>query len=308
TGICGTPDDDCSVFATCADTRPGTYNCTCNKGYTGNGKICKENQPSKPTVKSTSKKMTRTFTVSTTPAILPSQSSLEDKGTTDDSSKIIIIVTTVGAGVFLSIVLIVLLMKYKRRQRAPKLSTPVNIPLATNETSPEPLPVDEQEEVYETVVNVDQGFYEDVDTNANASEEVSSEGRTSDHEEVEVPSNAQKVSGHTELNKRPDTLKSGATGDGDHQAHLKEDNEYVVPVSEEPQHETSGQNETCEEPKLSPENPVYTELDVNGKNTTEDGTYQEQVKQDSDYVTPAHERRESYENMKMGGNVLWYVW
>jgi hypothetical protein len=66
-----------------------------------------------------------------------------DKGTTDDSSRIIIIATTVGAGVFLSIVLIVLLVKYKRRKRASKLSTPVNIPLETNETSPEPLPVDE---------------------------------------------------------------------------------------------------------------------------------------------------------------------
>jgi hypothetical protein len=47
-----------------------------------------------------------------------------------------------GAGVFLSIVLIVLLLKYKRLKRAPKLSTPVSIPLETNEISPEPLPVD----------------------------------------------------------------------------------------------------------------------------------------------------------------------
>jgi hypothetical protein len=53
----------------------------------------------------------------------------------------------------------------------------------------------------------------------------------------------------------------------------------------------------CEEPKLSPENPVYTELDVYGRNTTEDGTYQKLVKQDSDYVIPAHERRESYEDI-----------
>ena len=88
-----------------------------------------------------------------------------------------------------------------------------------------------------------------------------SKGRTSDHEEVEVPSNAQKASGNTELNKRPDTLKSGATGDGDDQAFLKEDDIidiYIILVPEEPEHETSGQSETCEEPKLSPENPVYT--------------------------------------------------
>jgi hypothetical protein len=62
----------------------------------------------------------------------------------DDSSRIIIIATTVGAGVFLSIVLnIVVLVKYKRRKRAPKLSSLVNIPLEANEISPEPLPVDE---------------------------------------------------------------------------------------------------------------------------------------------------------------------
>ena len=92
-------------------------------------------------------------------------------------------------------------------------------------------------------------------------------------------------------------MKRRATSDGDCQALLKEDDEYVIPVPEEPQHETSGQNETCEEPKLSPENPVYTELDVKGRNTKEDGTYQKLVKQDSDYVIPVHERRESYEDI-----------
>ena len=39
--ICGTPNDDCSQYATCADTGPGTYSCTCNEGYTGDGKSCK---------------------------------------------------------------------------------------------------------------------------------------------------------------------------------------------------------------------------------------------------------------------------
>ncbi|CAB4045654.1 Hypothetical predicted protein, partial [Paramuricea clavata] len=76
--------------------------------------------------------------------------------------------------------------------------------------------------------------------------------RKSDHEEVEVPSNAHKASGHTELNKRPDTLKRGAIGDGDYQTFLKQDDGYVIPAPKEPQHETPCQNETCEEPKLSP--------------------------------------------------------
>ncbi|XP_028394761.1 matrilin-2-like [Dendronephthya gigantea] len=42
TDICGTSQDDCSLFATCADTGPGTYMCVCNEGYTGDGKSCEE--------------------------------------------------------------------------------------------------------------------------------------------------------------------------------------------------------------------------------------------------------------------------
>ena len=40
-------------------------------------------------------------------------------------------------------------------------------------------------------------------------------------------------------------------------------------------------------------------------NTTENDTYENMdiVKQDSDYVIPAHERRESYVDMKMGKNL-----
>ncbi|CAB3990324.1 Hypothetical predicted protein [Paramuricea clavata] len=219
------------------------------------------------------------------------------EGRTDDSSKIIITATIVAAGVFLSIVLNVLLVKYKRqnKRRASKLSTPDNFPL---EILPQSLPVDE-EPLYETIAE----FYDNASTSGNNSKDQSSEGRASDHEVVGEPSNAHKFSGHTELNKRPDTLKTGVTGDGDYQAFLKEGDEYVIPVPEEAQHETPGQNETYEEPKLSPENHIYTELDVNrvhGRNTTEDGTYQKLVKQDSDYVIPAHERRESYQDIKMG--------
>ena len=108
-----------------------------------------------------------------------------------------------GAGVFLCIVLIVLLVKYKRRKRTPNISTPVNILLEANKISSGPLPLDEEN---------------------------------------------------------------------------------------------------------YPENPVYTELDVNrvhGRNTMEDGTYQKLVKRDSDYVIPA-ERRDTYEDIKMGRNLPGY--
>ena len=85
-------------------------------------------------------------------------------------------------------------------------------------------------------------------------------------------------------------MKRGTTGDGDYQALSKKVDiidTCVIPDPEESQHETPGQNETFEEPKLSLENPVYTELGenrVHGRNTAEDGTYQKLVKRHSDCV------------------------
>ena len=68
---------------------------------------------------------------------------VKGKPDTSNSRRIIIIVTTTSAGVFLSIVLIALSIKYrKQRKQASKLSSPVNIPLSV-ETPREPLPIDE---------------------------------------------------------------------------------------------------------------------------------------------------------------------
>ena len=38
--VCGSERDDCHEHATCTDTSPGKYECTCNPGYTGDGKTC----------------------------------------------------------------------------------------------------------------------------------------------------------------------------------------------------------------------------------------------------------------------------
>ncbi|CAB3996597.1 Hypothetical predicted protein, partial [Paramuricea clavata] len=212
-------------------------------------------------------------------------------------STIIIIATTAGCVVFLCIVLIVLLITYKRRKRASKLSTPVNIQLA-DATPKESLPIG-QEPVYETVDRVNGEFYNDIGANETEDisaeaitsdyEEVGPSNVKEDsdyvipaHERIEsskdmkmgrnVPDyepldlskreadDYQKLaSGHTKLNKRPDTLKKRTTDDGDYQAFLKKYDGYVIPAPDESQHETPGQNKTCEEPKLSPENPGYAE-------------------------------------------------
>ena len=34
-------EDDCNKNATCTNACPGSYKCTCNIGYTGDGKTCK---------------------------------------------------------------------------------------------------------------------------------------------------------------------------------------------------------------------------------------------------------------------------
>jgi hypothetical protein len=73
-------------------------------------------------------------------------------------------------------------------------------------------------------------------------------------------------------------------------------------------YKTPGQIEAYEEPKMSQENPGYTELDKNrlqGRNSADDSTYQKLQRRDSD-VIPAHERRESNEDIKMGRNLPGY--
>jgi hypothetical protein len=72
-------------------------------------------------------------------------------------------------------------------------------------------------------------------------------------------------------------------------------------------YETPGQNKMYEKPKKSSENPGYAELDKKRLQGRNDGTYQKLVKRDSDYVIPVHERRESYEDIKMGRNLPDYA-
>ena len=89
--------------------------------------------------------------------------------------------------------------------------------------------------------------------------------------------------------------------------HYEEVGVPSVGVHKKLGHKTPGQIEAYEEPKMSQENPGYTELDKNrlqGRNA-DDSTYQKLQRRDSD-VTPAHERRESNEDIKMGRNLPGY--
>ncbi len=74
------------------------------------------------------------------------------------------------------------------------------------------------------------------------------------------------------------------------------------------EYEKPGINKAYKKLKILPQNPVYTELDQNRRrNTADEGFYQKLQKQDSDYAIPDHERRESYEDIKMGRNLPGYA-
>jgi hypothetical protein len=105
--------------------------------------------------------------------------------------------------------------------------------------------------------------------------------------------------GYAELDKN----RLQGRNDGTYQKLVKRDSDYVIPAHERRGRETPGQNKMYKKPKKSPENPGYAELDKNRLQGRNDGTYQKLVKRDSDYVIPAHERRESYEDIKMGRNL-----
>ena len=90
--------------------------------------------------------------------------------------------------------------------------------------------------------------------------------------------------------------------------HYEEVGVPSVGVHKKLGYKTPGQIEAYEEPKISQENPGYTELDKNrlqGRNAADDSTYQKLQRQDSD-VSPVHERRESNEDIKMGRNLPGY--
>ena len=89
--------------------------------------------------------------------------------------------------------------------------------------------------------------------------------------------------------------------------HYEEVGVPSVGVHKKLGYKTPGQIEAYEEPTMSQENPGYTELDKNrlqGR-IADDSTYQKLQRRDSD-VTPAHERRESNEDIKMGRNLPGY--
>ncbi len=80
------------------------------------------------------------------------------------------------------------------------------------------------------------------------------------------------------------------------------------PAPVEPQDQIPGEEEAYENSKISTQDPDYTVLDKNGRrNTADEGLYQKLRRQDSDYVIPAHERRESYEDIKVGRNLPGYA-
>ena len=87
---------------------------------------------------------------------------------------------------------------------------------------------------------------------------------------------------------------------------ITEDAGHEVSANDE-HYERVSKYEGYEEPGISSQNLDYAELDRNRRRNSEnDGEYQKLQKLDSDYVIPAHERRESYEDMKMGRNLSGY--
>jgi hypothetical protein len=109
----------------------------------------------------------------------------------------------------------------------------------------------------------------------------------------------------TELGKQQGVLRKNEKNDRDHN-HFMTDTGYVIPLPEEPQYETPSVG--YEQPKILTQIPGYTELDKNRRRmTTGDDTYEKLQKRDSDYVIPAHARRDSYEDIKMGRNVPGYT-
>ncbi|CAB4021617.1 MAM domain-containing glycosylphosphatidylinositol anchor 2-like [Paramuricea clavata] len=238
------------------------------------------NEPSKPmSVDNNRSTKVATFAFSTRPAALPSQ----EKGTTKNASRITIIATTIEAAIFLCILVIVLLVNYKRWKRASILSPHVNTAFELNETSPVTLTVDEEQD-YEIVTRINQEFNDDAVTSANKSEGTSAESVTSHYEDVEVQScyetqvqngtypetkSSQENAGYTVLD--VNRLRDRNTrDDGTYQKLVKPTSSYVIPQDD--------RTEPCENMKMEINLPDYTELDQSKRNAENYPAYQTLLK------------------------------
>ena len=224
------------------------------------------------TTRSSVSKRPAAITVATSSTILTSQNVLgsnckvKERPTELNRRTAIIVAATVGAGMLLIIALIVLLVKLKRRKQPLNLSTLVDVPLGSVETSPKMLPTDLEPNT------VARTYDDDVITNTTNDENAPVPGQepiavapsgngTSEYEtphEYEEPIRSLQYPIYTALDK----TKRKNSDEDNYQKLLKPNSDYVTPAHER-------QEPEYEDVKPGGNLPGYTELDQMKRETAE---------------------------------------